>query len=36
MKTLTIPGFTSDTTPDDKPAMCVFGENNVGLSLIHI
>ena len=30
MKTLTIPGFTNDTTPDDKPAMCVFGDGNTG------
>ena len=25
-----IPGFTRDTKPDDRPAVCVFGEENTG------
>lgn len=32
MKQITIEGFTYDTTPDNKPAICVFGEENVGKS----
>ncbi len=32
MKEVKISGFTSDTRPDDKPAVCVFGENNTGRS----
>lgn len=30
MKQIKIDGFTTNTTPDDKPAICVFGEENVG------
>ena len=29
-KEIRVEGFTTDTTPDDRPAMCVFGEENVG------
>ena len=29
-RTIKIPGFTYDTTPDDKPAVDVFGEENTG------
>lgn len=32
MKQITIEGFTYDSTPDSKPAICVFGEENVGKS----
>ncbi len=32
MKEIKIAGFTADTSPDDKPAVCVFGENNTGKS----
>lgn len=32
MKQIQIEGFTYDTTPDTKPAICVFGEENVGKS----
>jgi hypothetical protein len=30
MKEIKISGFTDDTTPDDKPAVAIFGEENVG------
>lgn len=32
MKQIQIEGFTYDSTPDTKPAICVFGEENVGKS----
>jgi hypothetical protein len=32
MKQTIIEGFTYDSTPDAKPAICVFGEENVGKS----
>jgi hypothetical protein len=32
MKEVKITGFTYDSTPDSKPALCVFGETNVGKS----
>jgi hypothetical protein len=30
--TIEIPGFSYDSTPENKPAICVFGEENVGKS----
>lgn len=30
MKEIKVQGFKSDTTPDDRPAVCVFGDWNVG------
>ncbi len=30
MKQIKLDGFTSDTTPTDKPALCIFGEESVG------
>lgn len=30
MKSIKLEGFTADTTPTDKPALCIFGEENVG------
>jgi hypothetical protein len=32
MKQIQIEGFTYDSTPENKPALCVFGEENVGKS----
>ena len=32
MKQITIEGFTFNSTPENKPAICVFGEENVGKS----
>ena len=32
MKQITIEGFTYDSTPENRPAICVFGEENVGKS----
>ncbi len=32
MKQIQIEGFTFDSTPENKPAICVFGEENVGKS----
>jgi hypothetical protein len=32
LKQIKVEGFTSDTTPDNKPAVCVMGEENVGKS----
>lgn len=32
MKQITIEGFTYNSTPENKPAICVFGEENVGKS----
>lgn len=32
MKEIKIEGFTYDSTPENKPAICVFGEENVGKS----
>lgn len=32
MKEIIVPGFTADTTPDDKPMLGVFGPENVGKS----
>lgn len=32
MKQVTIEGFTYDSTPENQPAICVFGEENVGKS----
>ncbi len=32
MKQTVIEGFTYDSTPDNKPAICIFGEENVGKS----
>ncbi len=30
MKQIKVDGFTTDTRPDNKPAVCVYGEENVG------
>ncbi len=30
MKSIKLDGFTSDTTPTDKPAICIFGDENCG------
>jgi hypothetical protein len=32
MKQITIEGFTYNSTPENRPAICVFGEENVGKS----
>ena len=32
MKQIKIAGFKFDTTPDDKPAVNIFGETNTGRS----